>query len=157
MFAHEWGYNSLQCLIFIFLKQTLALGGILQEIENGNNVSHASKCSWDILNQIFSHLTKTFTFHHQAILTIWIVYILHCATCINFILRIINGEYTQEYFGKSYFGGLFWTKKKIIKNYNFYFPFLGCCLQSLAGHTPGIRHVRPHWAYLKEELWASWN
>lgn len=45
MFAHERRRNSLQCLIFIFLKQTLALGGILQEIQKGNNVSHASKCS----------------------------------------------------------------------------------------------------------------
>lgn len=125
VFAHEWGHNSLQCLIFIFLKQTLALGGILQEREKGNNVSHASKCSWDSLNKIFSHLTKIFTFHDQAILTIWIVHILHCATCINFSLSIINGEYMQEYFGKSYFGALFcfvgfffffgalfWTKKK---------------------------------------------
>ena len=59
----------------------------------------------------------------------------------------------QEYFGKSYFGALFcfvvfflvpyFEPRKIIKNYNFYFTFLGCCLQSLAGHTPGIRHVKP--------------
>lgn len=45
VFARERRHKPLQCLIFVFLKQTLALRGGLQELEKGDNLSDASNCS----------------------------------------------------------------------------------------------------------------
>lgn len=49
----------------------------------------------------------------------------------------------QEYFGKSYFGALILTKKKQLKVITFTLPSQAA-VQSFVGHTPGIRHVKPH-------------